>query len=156
MLGRELTLSKAVVGLDVLNIRVRDLAPEEVKVLHVGLLLDDSGGRHGRLVFCLEDGLLTVHLCDLLDHCDEETRSVLVVGKHSQTLGHLSENAFVIVTAEHSFFYLRALIVRYIFEFVKGVEIGEVGVTVWLFLELVNLFALLLRLHVEEGPRCDT
>ena len=81
---------QTIVSLDVFNIRVGDLTPEEVEILHLKVILNGDGRLRGRFVFGLKIWCRAVHLVYLFDHGDEEAAGVLMVRHDAEALGQLS------------------------------------------------------------------
>ncbi len=108
LLSGEYASFKTIVGLNVFNIGVGDLASVEFKVFLV--FLDHYGWFRCRIVFSLENGSLAIKLLDFLNYCDEEAASVLMMRHNSQAFGEFSKDRLVVVLTEHGISKLGSLV----------------------------------------------
>jgi len=90
LLGWEFTLWQTIVSLNVFDIRVGNLAPVELKVF-MGFLNNDRG-RCVRIIFCLQDRMLSIKLSHFLNHSDKEAAGVLMMRHYSETFGQFIED----------------------------------------------------------------
>jgi len=125
LLGRERANLEAVVRLDVLDVRIGDLAAEEVEIFHLGVVLDIDGRLQRCLVLSLELGLLPVKLGNFLNHSDEEAASVLMMRHHTEALRQLSEDFIVVMATEHRVSDLGSLVLGHGIEVRILIEISQ-------------------------------
>lgn len=147
---------EAVVGLDVLDIRVVYVAPEEVEIFHPCVLLNYDGSSHLRFILSLKVWLITLQLGHLLNHSDEESACILVVWHHTEAAWQLRQNLSVVVVAEHRLSKVRSMLLRDIRHRFKAIEVGQLGVSPFLLSLLINFFALFPAFHLHEGPAGHT
>ena len=99
---------QSVVCLDVLDVGVRNVASEEVEILHRLDLLDSFRRLYSRIILGFEVRGLSIELLNFLNHCDEKTTRILVVGHDTKALGQLRQNALIVMIQEHGLFDLGA------------------------------------------------
>ena len=147
--GGEGVALQTIVSLDVFNIWVGDLTPEEVEILHLKVILNGDGRLRGRFVLSLKVWRLAVHLVYLFNHGDEETTGVLMVRHDAETLGHLSQNTRIVMPSKHSIADLGTLIHWNICKLGILLEIAQVA-SIWCgcLLLLINRLTVRLLLHV--------
>ena len=146
----ENTLFQGIVCLDVLDVRIGQLASEKFKITLLWVFLDNFGGLELRIIFGFDLRLIVVQISNLFDYSDEKAGSVLQVRQNAQTIWQLRQNATLIVLIEHSVSRVRFELFR---NLIQGCILIKVGKSFLSFFFLFfDFFALFSRLHVHKFP----